>query len=313
MKISEIQARIKPWMMPIAIVLGFLFHAQIAVVQWVVPYLIFTMLLVTFCRIEPRELRFSHSMWVLLAVQLGGAVALYFALNELNHSVAMAAMVCMLCPVATAAPVVTGMLGGNVGKVAAFSVISNIGVAIVAPALFAWIEPGQNFSFCGEFVSIALKVTPVIIFPLLAAFLLRFFAPKVHHRLGTAAPVAFYLWSMSLIIVVGRSVSFIMAEPPSYWPVMACMAFAAAAVCALQFYIGRRVGWSVGDPVTYGQSLGQKNTVLAIWMASVYLGGVCSVGPAAYVIWQNCFNSWQMYRRMNGHTPAKTSASEHTL
>lgn len=298
MTIHELQARLKPWMMPVAILLGFLFHAQIKAVEWVVPYLIFTMLLLTFCRIEPRELRFTRQMWYLLTLQLLGGAAVYFVVLPLNPTVAQAAMICVLCPVATAAPVVTGLLGGHIGKVAAFSVLSNLGVAVVAPVLFAWIAPQAGESFFMEFKEIALRVTPMIVFPLLAAFGLKFGAPKVHRRLAGAAPVAFYLWSMSLIIVVGRSVSFVLEEPPSYWPVMGVMAAAAAAACAAQFWAGKRIGATEGDPITSGQSLGQKNTVLAIWMAMTYLNGVSSVGPAAYVIWQNTFNSWQMYRKM---------------
>lgn len=298
MKIHELQSRLKPWMMPIAILLGFLFHAQIKMVEWVVPYLIFTMLLLTFCRIEPRELRFTRQMWYLLAAQLLGGVAVYFITLPLNPTLAQAAMICVLCPVATAAPVVTGLLGGQIGKVAAFSVLSNLGVAIVAPLLFAWICPREGETFIVEFREIALRVTPMIVFPLLTAFSLRFCARPLHRRLANAAPVAFYLWSMSLIIVVGRSVSFVLDEPPSYWPVMGAMAVAAAVACAVQFWLGKRVGATVGDPITYGQSLGQKNTVLAIWMAMTYLNGVSSVGPAAYVVWQNSFNSWQMYRKM---------------
>lgn len=298
MNFHQLQARLKPWMMPVAILAGILFHKQIDVVAWVVPYLIFSMLLLTFCRIEPRELRFDRSMWLLLGVQLIGGAAIYFVIRPFNETVAQAVMMCVLCPVATAAPVVTGMLGGNIGRVAAFSVISNLGVAVCAPLFFAWIEPRQGLSFFVEFQEIALRVTPMIVLPLLAAFLLRFSAPRIHARLASAAPVAFYLWSVSLIIVVGRSISFVLAEPESYWPVMGMMALGAAVVCALQFWLGRSIGRGMADAVTSGQSLGQKNTVLAIWMASTYLTGVSSVGPAAYVIWQNTFNSWQLYRRM---------------
>ncbi len=59
-----------------------------------------------------------------------------------------------------------------------------------------------------EFATIALKVCPMIVFPLLAAFLIRILTPRVHASLTKAAPITFYIWSISLIIVVGRSVSF---------------------------------------------------------------------------------------------------------
>lgn len=304
MKFSVLQARLKPWMMPVAILAGILFHSAIDKVAWVVPYLIFTMLLLTFCRIEPRQLRFSRTMWWLLAIQLGGAVLVYVLLRPVNATLACSAMICIFCPVATAAPVVTGMLGGNIARVAAFSVLSNLGVALVAPGLFAWINPTADISFLDEFTDISLRVSPMIVLPLLAALMLRFSAPRVLRALAAAAPVSFYLWSCSLIIVVGRSVSFVMREPAEYWPVMCAMAAVAALICGCMFFVGKKLGSLDGDRISAGQSLGQKNTILAIWMAMTYLDGITSVGPAAYVIWQNCFNSWQIYRRMN-HKPSR--------
>lgn len=296
MKIALIRQRIKPLMMPIAILAGIFFHKQIEMLGWIVPYLIFAMLLLTFCRIKPRELRFSHAMWWLLLMQVLGAVAMYFIVRPFNVTLAEGAMVCVLCPVATAAPVVTGLLGGDIAKVATFSVLSNLAVALVAPAWFAWIHPdGSGVDFVNEFLTIAFKVVPIIVFPLLAAFLLYFTLPKVHSAVAGAAPLAFYMWSVSLIVVVGRSVSFIISEPASYRPVMIMLGILAAVACALQFIAGKALGKTVNDRITYGQSMGQKNTVLAIWLALTYLEPVSCVAPAAYVLWQNCFNSLQLY------------------
>ncbi|MCD8186314.1 MAG: transporter, partial [Rikenellaceae bacterium] len=52
-----------------------------------------------------------------------------------------------------------------------------------------------------------------------------------------------------------------------------------------------------GDPVSAGQALMQKNTVLAIWMSQIYLSPVASVGPAAYILWQNVLNSYQLWKK----------------
>lgn len=78
-------------------------------------------------------------------------------------------------------------------------------------------------------------------------------------------------------------------------------------VCCLQFYIGRRIGRACGDKIAGAQGLGQKNTVLAIWMALTYLHPIASVAPAAYVAWQNTINSAQLYIK------AKRDAEERTF
>ena len=70
----------------------------------------------------------------------------------------------------------------------------------------------------------------------------------------------------------------------------------ALVICLLQFTLGRYIGRRFGDTVAGGQLIGQKNTVLAIWMAQTWLDPLSSVAPAAYVIWQNIVNSWQLWR-----------------
>lgn len=296
MTIGEVQRRLKPWMFPIAMVLGVLFHSYIHYVEWVVPYLIFTMLTITFCRVKPSQFDLSPMLWIMLAVQIFGSAAVYLAVRPFGHSLAQAAFICVLCPTATAAPVVTGMLGGSIPRVAAFSVLSNLSVAVLAPILFTWVGGnGSDLSFAQEFTSIAMKVAPMIVFPILVAFVLYFFAPKVHQGISRAQGASFYLWSLSLIVVVGRAVSFVMTEPAAAIPQMIAMALVAGLLCGLQFIIGRRVGQRYGDAVSGAQGLGQKNTVLAIWMTLTYLNPISSVGPAAYIAWQNTVNSLQIY------------------
>ena len=74
------------------------------------------------------------------------------------------------------------------------------------------------------------------------------------------------------------------------------LAIVSMIACGLQFYIGRKIGARFGDRISAAQSLGQKNTVLAIWLALTYLNPIVSIAPAAYVAWHNTVNSLQLYR-----------------
>ena len=75
MKAAYVRQRLKPWILPLAMLFGALFHSSIDAMQCVVPYLIFVMLFITFCRIKPSELRPTAMVWELLGVQLVGALA----------------------------------------------------------------------------------------------------------------------------------------------------------------------------------------------------------------------------------------------
>ena len=87
-------------------------------ISFLTPSLIFAQLLLTFCKIEPKELvpRVWHG-W-LLAIQAisCGIIALlliFCPMDESYKEIFEAAMVCLICPTATAAAVITGKLGGS--------------------------------------------------------------------------------------------------------------------------------------------------------------------------------------------------------
>lgn len=295
MSITSAQRRIKPFMLPIAIICGFLFYKPIAALQWMVPYLIFIMLFLTFCRVRPRDFRMDRMIWLLLAEQIIGSVILFYAIRPFGLSLAQSAMLCVLCPTATAAPVVTGMLGGSIVRVASYSIVCNTAVAIFAPFFFVVANPGADVDFMAASLAIATKLAPMIVLPLASALLLYIFVPKAHAAIGKVQGVSFYLWAVSLCLVVGKAVGYIMSEPPSEIPLMTAMAVVSALICVAQFAIGRKIGAACGDKISAAQGLAQKNTVLGIWMALNYLNPVSSIGAAAYIIWQNLINSLQLF------------------
>ncbi len=75
------------------------------------------------------------------------------------------------------------------------------------------------------------------------------------------------------------------------------MTIAALLLCILQFAVGKYIGKRHGDIVAGGQAIGQKNTVLAIWMAQTFLSPMSSLVPAMYIIWQNLYNSYQIWQK----------------
>lgn len=295
MKMSLLRQRLKPWMLPIAMLAGMVFHDFMGRIEFIAPYLIFVMLFITFCRVRPGEFRVTSLSWSLLAVQIVGAVVAYVCLLPFSPDIAQGTFICIFCPTATAAPVITGMLGGSVPRLATFSIISNITVAVLAPVFFTLMGTDAEIPFFDALTTISLKVMPLILLPLLLALLLLKISPRIHHVVADRQAISFYIWALSLFIVVGRAVSFVMDEPAEAVPEMILLAIFSGIACCLQFWIGRRIGRRCGDRIAGAQGLGQKNTVLAIWMALTYLNPVSSVAPAAYVAWQNTINSAQLY------------------
>lgn len=296
MNTHQFTQRLKPWMLPIAMVLGILFHNYMHLVEGVAPYLIFIMLFVAFTKVKPSEFRITRLSWSLLAVQLVGSIGLYALLRPFSETLAIGAFICVFCPTATAAPVITGMLGGSVSRLVTYSIVCNVTVALLAPVFFTIGGDTGDVDFMATMVKILSKVGPLIVLPLLLAFMTLKVSPKTHAYISRHQSLSFYIWAVSLLIVVGRAVSYVVIHHENIM-LMVALALVSLVACCGQFYIGRRIGRRCGDPIAGAQGLGQKNTVLAIWMAFEFFSGhqVASIAPAAYIAWQNIINSAQLY------------------
>ena len=288
---------VKDWTLPLAIISGTIFYKFFSLLAPITPYLIFCMLLVTFCKLSPRKVRLNHLHIWLVAIQIVGCIAIYLALYKYNPTFAQGAMICILAPTATSAPVITGILGGSVASITTYTLIGNLMVAIAAPVIFSFIGPHSDLLFLDSFVLICKKVMPLLILPLLIAWGIQKFAPKVHKKIVSFHLLSFYLWAFALMVVMGKTVSFLINQENPDIATELLIAFASLIICCLQFVAGRKIGSKYNKTIAGGQGLMQKNTILAIWMALTFLNPISSVGPASYVVWQNTINSWQLWKR----------------
>ncbi len=282
--------------MPVGMLIGALLCRPIVAMDtatdgWITPMLIFVMLFITFCRIKPRRMHFSWLYAWLLTVQLAVCGVIYFALVCYSPLLAQGALICVLTPVAMASVVIGGMLGANVTLMATYSLINNFVIAFVAPAVLSWIG-GEGITFWIVFA----RVGPMLILPFVAAQLCRWVLPRVAHWLSWHSEWSFYVWLVSLVVIIGRTTAFMIdLQGVSIWMELA-LAAVALVICLCQFPLGRHLGRRYDDPVAGAQLLGQKNTILAIWMSQSFLDPISSLAPTAYILWQNSVNSWQLYR-----------------
>lgn len=297
MRFAIRRSQVKTLMLPIAMAIGAIFYPWMGNLTFLSPYLIFTMLFITYCKLSIRDFKPDRFEATMLIVQMCLAATAYGCCFFWNKTVAEGIFICVFIPTATAAPVITSMLGGSISKVATYSLLCNAVVAVVGPLIFAAIGDHAEMTFLESFKLILIQVFPLILAPLALALILRYVFPKIHSYVVGQQQLSFYLWAISLCIVVGSCISFAIRNwtPESSWT-MVMLAMGALIVCLIQFKVGRIIGKQFGDKVSGGQGLGQKNTVLAIWLALAYMNPMASIAPAAYVAWQNAINSWQLMR-----------------
>ena len=305
---------LKNWTLPIAIVSGVAAYILYALLPWpavvrqlaaptvamVQPMLIFSMLFISFCKIDIRQLRLRRSHGWLLLFQCGLFVMLTLVLHFCSLSAGVAvviegAMLCLICPTATAAAVVTQKLHGDAADVTMYTLLINLATALVVPLCVPLVYPHQTGCFYSAFSLIISKVFPLLIFPLIVAQLVRFCLPRLHRWVVKFHNVAFYLWAVALCLAIAVTTHSIVC---THHPVIQLFGIALASLvcCGVQFWLGRVVGCRVGLPISTAQALGQKNTVFAIWMGYTFLNPVTSLAGGFYSIWHNLYNTWQLRR-----------------
>lgn len=289
--------RIKSWILPIAIILSVLFHDYIVVLNPTLPYFLILLLYFSFNSLDLKTMRFTmFDFWLMLFQQVV-STAVYLLIKPLDEVVAEGAYVTVLAPTASAAIAVSLILGANISMITTYLLVCNVMVAIVAPLSFTIIGLSSDISFWSSFITIFKKVFPLLILPLFMALFTNRFWPKVNKYITGHKNLSFYVWAICLIIVLSKAVGLLIAQFNEHRIMFLCMVLVSLALCFLQFAVGRYIGKCYGDKIAGGQALGQKNTVLAIWMAQSYLNPLSSIVPTIYILWHNLYNSIQMMQK----------------
>ena len=271
--------------------------------DWVVPVLLFFMLFFAFCKINPSQLRIRKWHMLLLVYQIVGCMAMFFLVRPYSPLMAQGLMLCVLMPTATAAPIITDKLGGDITQITAYVMISNIMTALLVPLVFPIVNPAIEVSYWVRLLQILEHITPLLFVPFFGAWLLRLSYDYVMRRKGRAerfhlpepfVSLPFYLWVVMIVLLLSRTVFNLYHYDGDLLPV-AGLFFGTMIICFGQFFLGRFIGRDTRRlSITIGQTLGQKNSALAIWMAQMWLNPMAALAPALYIIWQNLFNSWQL-------------------
>lgn len=306
---------IKNWTLPISMITGaaayFLYvniHALDSthkfvgnVISIIQPAMLFVMLFLSFCKVDWHELKPTRWMGKHLAIQTLSflalsAIAIAFPLMP-GRVIVESAMLCMICPTATAAAVVTTKLHGNASTVVSYTCIINLAASILIPTIVPLLHdnPGSDLSFIQAFLLIIAKVFPLLIMPLVCAWFTRYFIPSLLWKIEAHPDLAFHIWAVALALAIAVSMKAIMHSTVSPWELVG-IGIASLLCCAIQFAYGRIIGSHYKEPVAGAQMLGQKNTVFIIWAGYTFFSPVTAVVGGFYSVWHNVVNSYQLWK-----------------
>lgn len=273
-------------------------------IDWL-PVGLFLLLYATFCKIKISEMkpRTWHFVIQLVRTSLASLMVLLISLfgSDADVKLVLEGMfICFICPTAAAVVVVTEKLGGSIGSLTMFTIIANLVTMVIIPLFFPMVERGADISFLSSMLMILRNVTVVLVVPLFLALLSRRIIPNFVKRLNSHKDIGFYIWCVNLSIVTGITLRNIHQSSITGW-VLWLLLTTPLLVCLIQFSLGKWVGRFWNDSISAGQALGQKNTVVGIWLTLTFLNPLAAIAPGAYVLWQNLINGWQIwYKEKHG-------------
>ncbi|MBO5186426.1 MAG: transporter [Prevotella sp.] len=303
---------VKKWTLPVAICIGTVFYllfSSVEILQPVgdaigpiladsLPYGMFLILYVTFCKIKVSEMKpRPWHLWLQVSRVVIALLLVWAIVSVGSASVKLVlegAFVCVVCPTAAAAAVVTEKLGGSIASLTVFTIIDNLVTSLIIPLLFPLVEKEAHIPFLATSLLVLRNVASVLVAPLVLALLTRKLAPRLNERICRTRNFGFYMWCFNLAVVTGLTVHNIIYSSVT-GIVLAALLGLPLVVAVVLFSLGKSLGRPYGENISGGQALGQKNTVVAIWLTVTFLNPLAAVGPGAYVIWQNMINSWQLW------------------
>ena len=310
----------------LSMLIGALCYKWLLPLSPILPWLIFFMLFFTFCKINPLDLRLHKWHWVVLFTQISLSLLTYAGVYYVteNRYLAQGLMLCFMMPTATAAPIIAGKMGGSIQNLTTFTLLSNFATTLIVPTVFPLVNPLAEKSFWPAFTLILSHITPLLLGPFFAAWLLRIIYEKRTKKEFVLsvqmAQIPFYLWVGSIIVLTAVVTETTISNFQSQISNILILLVSSFFICLLQFGLGKYIGYKLPaaskgrdyqdvlinpkaapktmegvSSITAGQAFGQKNTSLGVWMAQTYLDPLASLGAAAYIIWQNLFNSVQLF------------------
>ncbi len=275
----------------LAMSLGAVFPQAHALGAYAIPALIFFMLLMSFSDTSFSKGSVKKSHLLILIAMSALSIGAYYLLKSFHAELAISAFLIGITPTATAAMVITNMLGRRGDYVATSMILSNIYAALAIPFLSQTvvhasvsIDFGKLLLYCGMMVGI----------PFVLSRAIRMLPSGQTGIIQRTKRLTFPAWVLVLFLVLSQCSHFLRQADVPLKAII--MVFAvASAFCVINFVLGFFLGEKEFRREC-SQSLGQKNTMLTLWVALTFFSPFIALGPTFYVICHNLWNSYQLAR-----------------
>lgn len=278
----------------LAFLVGGLFHNTLSAWNGWLPIGIALMLSITFIGVDVSKLR-PHRLHlvILLGIEVVGLGC--FALARLAGYPVLAESLyyCGCAPVAAAAPVIVHLLRGKVEFITTAMLLSHAVFAVLTPFILPLVVHEPQLGYAEFMLLVAKQMASILAAPAIISVALRVLYPPCKAWSAKLGDVSLGIWIFNLTIISAGGIHRLIllhVTPMEMLP----MALGAMLICAFGFLVGYRLGYPDYKRES-SQALGQKNTVLTLYIASQpYATPLAYLGPVCYVFCHNFANAIQL-------------------
>lgn len=280
----------------LAFFIGSFFHQELACLRPLIPMSIGLMLFITFLGIDIHKLVLRREHLKLIGIMpiitlIVWGIPTFFGYHILAESL----FFCALAPIATASPIITQLLGARVEFITSAMLLSHLIFAILTPLVLPLIVHSESLDYGTLALFILEQISYALLIPALLAFIVRKIYPA-SMRLSKVMPnFSLGIWLFTLCIISATGTASIIAISTSLWELLPLI-LGSFFLCLFNFTFGFYIG-KPNYSLEFSQGLGQKNTVLTLFIASQpFAHPLAYIAPAFYVLFHNIANAIQLSR-----------------
>lgn len=258
---------------------------------FLIRYFLMILLFFSFLDIKANKeiIHFKH--FLILGVIIFSSMFFYYIINIFNPTLAQTVFITSIAPTAIAAPVIISLRKRNIEFVMFSLLLNNIVISILIPFLLPLVSSSNSLVKNSD---VLFPVLITISIPLFFSQLIKVVLPTIWQKLVEWKDASYYILLINIYIAVSDATTYIRNENNNL-PFVFIIAFSSMLLCILFFTLG----WIIGGKdfsAEASQSLGQKNNAFTIWLALTYLSPLVALGPVFYVLYQNIYISFVLYK-----------------
>lgn len=286
--------RLRSICMVLAFIIGGLFHSELHFLAPCLPYSIAVMLTITFMGVKPSRMRFCRKQAEVLLLLPLMAVAVWFAVNRAGYPLlAESLFFCAGAPIAAASPIIVNLLKGNVEFATVLMVASHAVFAVLMPLMLPIVVDNAEVGYAELAGVVALQIVTVLGPPTLIALVMRRVYPACRTWVPKLRDVSLGIWVFNLVVVTAIGMERLTQGHIDVMVLLPILV-GAAILCVCSFVLGYRLG-APDLKRECSQSLGQKNTILSLYIATQgYASPMAYLGPVMYIFCHNIANAVQI-------------------